>query len=330
MTGRSAADVRWLAEVGDLRILVESPGGAIPLVDRVSLQVAPGEALGVVGESGCGKTLSVLAMAGLVPPGLTQAAGSVASFRGRPVGENASDLLGREIGVVFQDPSATLNPVLRVGDQISEVVHLVGGAAKEEARMRTLDLLSEVGIEDPESKARRYPSQLSGGEKQRVGIAIALAADPSLLVADEPTTGLDVIVQAQILSLLDRLRKTRGMALVMVSHDLSVVAEVCDRVAVLYAGEVVEEGAVDAVLSRPRHPYTRGLLDCLPRLGEASAQVVAIPGSVPSPGRWPDGCRFRDRCAHSFERCGERPPLLPDGDGHAARCWLGEGRSDHV
>ncbi len=321
MTHVDAKGPQPLVVVEDLRLTAGRGGDATSLVDSVSLQIHTGDAVGLVGESGCGKTLTVLAIAGLLPRGVTVAAESRVLFRDRPIDAWDPPPHGSEIGFVFQDPGGSINPVLRVGDQIAEVVRALKGTSRAEARARSLELLAEVGIADPAGKAVRYPGELSGGERQRVGVALALAGDPSLLVADEPTTGVDMIVQAQLLALIESLRRQRGMALVLVSHDLAVVAEVCERVEVLYAGEIVERGPVGEVLSAPRHPYTQGLVGCLPRRGGAGS-ISAIPGAVPVPGRWPDGCRFRPRCAHAFEPCGDRPGLMPLPEGRAARCWL--------
>ena len=305
-----------LSVVADLEIRAGKDGPV--LVDGVDLSVGRGEAIGLVGESGCGKTLTMLAMAGLLPNTL-KATGRV-TFNGVPVTPDPP--LGSGIGFVFQDPAASLTPVLTVGRQIAEVLRYVAGGSGKSASNRSRELLEEVGV-DP-SAADRYPHRLSGGEKQRVGIAIALAADPLMLIADEPTTGVDVIVQAQVLELLSRLREQRGMSLVMVSHDLAVVSEICDRVAVLYAGQVVEEGPVRRVLQEPAHPYTQGLLDCLPSFG-GTDPVRAIPGGVPHPGHWPQGCRFAPRCDRRFDLCDSPPNRVRLSGGGVARCWLHPG-----
>ena len=323
MTGETGTSgTGWLSEVANLSVETKGGGPALRLVDRISFGISPGEAVGLVGESGCGKSLTVLAMAGLLPAALEVAADSRVAFGGRELSDWDPPPHGSEIGFVFQDPTASLNPVLRVGEQIAEVVRVVLGRPASEARLRAKALLAEVGIDDPEAKARRYPSQLSGGERQRVGIAVALAGDPQLLIADEPTTGVDMIVQAQILELLATLRERRRMSLVLVSHDLAVVAEFCDRILVLYAGHVVEDGPVGAVLSHPEHPYAQGLIACLPRMGEGGEDLQTIPGNVPSPGRWSAGCRFAERCSLSFERCATAPPMVDLGGGRSARCWL--------
>ncbi len=322
MTAEGTAAATPLVSVESLTLRAGRDPAAPVLVDRVSLEIAAGESVGLVGESGCGKTLTVLAMAGLLPADVSKAAESRVLFRGRPIEACEPSPLGREIGFVFQDPAGSINPVLRVGHQIAEVVRTLKGTSRSDAHARSLELLAEVGIADPAAKARRFPGELSGGERQRVGVALALAGDPALLIADEPTTGVDMIVQEQLLTLIEGLRERRGMALVLVSHDLAVVAEVCDRVEVVYAGEIIERGAVDRVLTDPRHPYTQGLIRCLPGRAGHGVRVAAIPGAVPVPGAWPPGCRFRPRCAHAHDRCQASPGLLLLPDARAARCWL--------
>ncbi|HSR42692.1 MAG TPA: ABC transporter ATP-binding protein, partial [Longimicrobiales bacterium] len=225
-----------------------------------------------------------------------------------------------------QEPGAALNPVLTVGEQVGEGLRHHLGMNRREARTRVAELLAEVGIPDPELRARTYPHELSGGMRQRVLVAMALACEPSLLVADEPTTALDATIRAQILELLSDLRERRGLALLLITHDLGAVAEVCDRVAVMYAGQLVETGPVAEVFEAPAHPYTRGLLDSLPRVGDPGAPLRPIPGVVPPPGRHPPGCRFSDRCPWSWSRCGAEPPPLLDvaSPGRSSRCWLVE------
>ncbi|HEU4570238.1 MAG TPA: ABC transporter ATP-binding protein [Gemmatimonadales bacterium] len=317
-----------LLSVEDLRIAFPAPGGAVHPVDGVSFTVDRGETLALVGESGCGKSLTALALLQLVPPPGRVVGGrvrlgevDVTALRG----EALRAVRGRRIGMVFQDPLTSLNPVLRVGDQVAEGLVAHGMAQGVAARRRAVELLREVGIADAEARADAYPHQLSGGMRQRVGIAIALAAEPELLVADEPTTALDVTVQAQILELIDQLRQQRGMGVLLITHDLGIVAGRADRVAVMYAGQVVEACPTAELFAAPAHPYTRGLLASVPRLTGPVGRLTPIGGTVPPPAQWPPACRFEPRCPERFARCAsERPTLLPAGDGHVTRCWLAE------
>jgi peptide/nickel transport system ATP-binding protein len=316
-----------LLDVRDLRVAF--PGTApIHPVDGVSFHIDRGETLALVGESGCGKSLTALALLQLLPrPGIV-AGGSVrlgdlelTALRG----EALRAVRGRRIGMVFQDPLTSLNPVLTVGDQVAEGLVAHGMATKAEAARRAVELLKEVGVADAESRAEAYPHQMSGGMRQRVGIAIALAAEPEVLIADEPTTALDVTVQAQILELIDHLRKDRGMAVLLITHDLGVVAGRADRVAVMYAGQIVEDARTEDLFARPSHPYTRGLLASVPRITGERKRLSPIPGTVPPPSQWPPACRFEPRCGDRFAKCAtERPTLLAAGEHHAARCWLME------
>jgi peptide/nickel transport system ATP-binding protein len=327
-----------LLEVTDLRTWFDTERGLVRAVDGVSFHVDVGETLGIVGESGCGKTVASLSMLGLVAGRGRIVEGSSIRLRGEElVGASAERLRsvrGNEIAMVFQEPAASLNPVFTVGEQIAEVLALHRGMDRESARAEAVRRLEEVGIADPGMRVDDYPHQLSGGMSQRVMIAMALACEPALLVADEPTTALDMTVQAQILQLLGALKARRDMAMILVSHDLAVVAEICDRVAVMYAGRIVETGAVSEVFRHPGHPYTRALLDALPSAatvasgdgkGSATGHPRAIPGTVPEPTDWPDGCRFRPRCPLAFATCVHEPELIPlPGTGHTARCWLAQ------
>jgi oligopeptide/dipeptide ABC transporter ATP-binding protein len=300
-----------------------SVGGA-PLVEEVSLSVAPGEILGLVGESGCGKTITALSVMRLVPEPPFRIAGGGIYLQGEDILGLSSEALrrirGARAAMIFQEPMSSLNPVFTIGDQIVEAVLLHQPVARSAARRRAVELLGQAGIAAPERQLRRYPHQLSGGQRQRVMIAMALANDPALLIADEPTTALDVTIQAQVLDLIDRLRRERDMAVLLITHDLGVVAEFCDRVAVMYAGRIVEEGTAADILERPRHRYTQALLRTIPALNPAGAVLPSIPGSVPEPGpdRW-EGCAYLSRCDAAVERCSTRPEL--EGAQHPVRCW---------
>jgi len=280
----------------------------------------------VVGESGSGKSLTALALLRLVPsPGVIEP-GSMVRLGDQVLTELDERAMravrGGRIGIVFQDPMTSLNPVFTAGDQIAEAVRAHRKVTAREARDRALALLEEVGMPAPERRLDEYPHQLSGGMRQRVMIAIALAAEPELLIADEPTTALDVTVQAQILELLDALRAKRGMAVLLITHDLGVVAGRADDVAVMYAGQIVESAPTAQLFAAPAHPYTQGLFASIPTLHGERGRLTPIPGVVPPPDQWPSGCRFAPRCAFRFEKSSEPPPLLPAGPGQLARCWL--------
>jgi oligopeptide/dipeptide ABC transporter ATP-binding protein len=321
-----------LLEVTDLRTYFHTDAGTAKAVDGVSFHVQKGEVLGIVGESGCGKSVTSLSIMQLIPrPPGEIVKGSSIRFKGEEL-VGASEgrlraLRGNDIAMIFQEPMTSLNPVHRVGDQIAEVLRLHRHMNRKQARARAIEMLRLVGIPNADERVDAYPHHLSGGQRQRVMIAMALACEPELLIADEPTTALDVTIQAQILDLLAELRARLGMAVILITHDLGVVAEVCDRVVVMYAGQVVEHGTVEQIFRDPRHPYTEGLLQAVPRLGHRLDQLAVIPGTVPSPNAWPIGCRFHTRCPYGWELCvNEAPPLLDvrtDGEqGRAARCWL--------
>jgi len=317
-----------LLEVTDLRTYFETEDGVARAVDGVSFAIERGEVLGIVGESGSGKSVTSLSIMGLIPepPGRIMPGSSI-RLRGRDlVGLPPSEMRrirGNDIAMIFQEPMTSLNPVYPVGDQIAEAVRVHRPVSKRDARARAVELLRLVGIPAPEQRAADYPHQLSGGMRQRVMIAMALACEPDLLIADEPTTALDVTIQAQILELLAGLRERLGMAILLITHDLGVVAEVCDRVVVMYAGRVMEQGSVRQIFENPRHPYTRVLLRAIPRLGERTDRLAVIPGNVPSPAEWPHGCRFHPRCPYGWELCVQAEPELFDAaPGHGSRCWL--------
>jgi oligopeptide transport system ATP-binding protein len=303
-----------LLEVDGLRVRLPTRAGPATVVDGIGYHVEPGEVFGIAGESGSGKTMSVLALMGLLPPG--GAAEGRAIFAGRDLlrlpRRELRRICGRELAMVFQDPMTALHPMLSVGTQLTEHVRRHLGLGRRDANERALELLRQVRIPDPERAVGAFPHQFSGGMRQRIAIAIALACRPKLLVADEPTTALDVTVQAGIIRLLDRLRRESGLAIVLITHDLGVLSAIADRVAVFYAGRVAEAGARADVLGRPRHPYTRGLLDALPHPERAATPLVAIREAPPSPRRVPPGCAFHPRCPYAQPSCEvDLPPLVP-------------------
>jgi peptide/nickel transport system ATP-binding protein len=281
-----------------------------------------------VGESGCGKSVTAMSVLRLIqPPGRIEA-GSKMLFEGRDImalgDKELRAIRGARIAMVFQEPMTALNPVFTVGDQIAEVVRIHGGT-KQDAWAKAVEMLGVVGIPSPADRAKDYPHQLSGGMRQRVVIAMALVMSPALVIADEPTTALDVTIQAQILELLKSLQQKFGTSILLITHDLGVVAETASRVIVMYGGEVVEEALVETLFAAAHHPYTEGLMRAMPRVGETRDRLSTIPGTVPPPTAWPKGCRFRDRCPYSWERCeSEHPPLYQIGEGHVSRCHLAE------
>jgi peptide/nickel transport system ATP-binding protein len=314
-----------LLAVEGLRVEFPTRHGTLVAVDGVSLTIAPGEVLGIVGESGAGKSLTGAAVIGLIDPPGRIGAGTVL-LAGRRIDNLPPEALrrirGREIGAVFQDPLTSLNPLYTVGRQLVETIttHLELNAAA--ARARALSLLAEVGIPAPERRFDHYPHQFSGGMRQRVVIALALAAKPRLIIADEPTTALDVSIQAQIIALLKRLCRDHDTAVMLITHDMGVIAETADRVAVMYAGRIVEVGPVADIIHRPQHPYTRGLMGSIPSLVGEREELMQIDGTMPRLTAIPSGCAFHPRCPQAFDRCHhERPELMPAGSTRAA-CWL--------
>jgi oligopeptide/dipeptide ABC transporter ATP-binding protein len=316
-----------LLELDNLRTYFYTDNGVARAVDGVSFQVGAGETLGVVGESGCGKSVTALSILRLVrAPGRIEP-GSAIRFEGRDLvtlGErDMQQVRGNRIAMVFQEPMTALNPVFTVGDQIAEVARIHAGMSRRDAWQKAIEMLRLVGIPAPEQRAGEYPHQLSGGMRQRVVIAMALVMNPALVIADEPTTALDVTIQAQILELMADLTRRLGTSILLITHDLGVVAENCSRVIVMYAGEVVEEASTLELFSRAHHPYTEGLLGAMPRVGGEAERLATIPGTVPPPTAWPDGCRFRDRCPYAWELCErEHPPLYQVGAAHTSRCHL--------
>ena len=306
-----------LLAVEGLRVRLPTPGGPVTVVDGVDYEVEAGEVFGIAGESGSGKTISMLALLGLLPD-RSSVAGS-ALFDGHELlgmpRKQLREISGQELTMVFQDPFTSLHPMLTIGRQLTEHIQKHHGVGRGTADKRAAELLADVSIPDPEAALRAYPHQFSGGMRQRIAIAIALACAPKLLIADEPTTALDVTVQAGILQLLDRLRREHGLAVVLITHDLGVLSAIADRVSIFYAGRVVESGSREEVLQQPRHPYTRALLDALPHPEAAKEKpLVAIGGAPPSPGRIPPGCAFHPRCSFARDDCRiEIPALVPVG-----------------
>jgi peptide/nickel transport system ATP-binding protein/oligopeptide transport system ATP-binding protein len=313
-----------LLSVRDLTVTFRAEGRTQTAVDRVGFDVAAGEVLGIVGESGSGKSVTALAVMGLLPANGRVASGEIL-FEGtdllRLPARKMRDLRGRRIGMIFQEPMTSLNPVFTIGDQIVETIVHHERLGRQAARERAVDMLARVGIPSARRRLDDYPHQMSGGMRQRVMIAMALACSPRLLLADEPTTALDVTIQAQLLDLLNDLRREFGMAVVVITHNMGVIAEFADRVAVFYAGRVAEEAPVEPLFDRPAHPYTRGLLASTPRLDADAERLVTIPGAMPNIAAPPPGCRFAPRCGVKVEACeADRPPLVAVGDGHRAAC----------
>ena len=314
-----------LLTVEDLRVEFPTRRGTLVAVDGVSFSIAPGEVLGVVGESGAGKSLTGAAVIGLIDPPGRIGAGAVL-LDGRRIDNLSPEALrrirGREIGAIFQDPLTSLNPLYTIGRQLVETIQTHLDLTPSKARARALELLGEVGISAPKRRFDHYPHQFSGGMRQRVVIALALAANPKLIIADEPTTALDVSIQAQIIALLKRLGREHGTAVMLITHDMGVIAETADRVAVMYAGRIVEVGPVADVIHRAQHPYTRGLMGSIPSIVAERERLEQIDGAMPRLTAIPSGCAFHPRCPYAFDRCRrERPELMPAGETRSA-CWL--------
>ncbi|MEX2649151.1 MAG: ABC transporter ATP-binding protein [Alphaproteobacteria bacterium] len=328
MIGAASVPVpaRPLLEVSGLTVSFAGEGARVPVVEGVGFTVEAGETVGLVGESGCGKSVTAMSILRLLPMPPARIEAGRALLDGEDLlcleGADLRHARGNRVGMIFQEPMTSLNPTMTVGTQVAEVLRLHRGAGGRAAREAAVDMLRQVGIGAPERRFEQYPHQLSGGLRQRVMIAMALICRPALLIADEPTTALDVTIQAQILELLRRLRHELGMAVLLITHDLGVVAEVCDAVVVMYAGRIVERASARALFRRPRHPYTLGLLASSPRGVPRGARLPMIPGMVPPPGRRGVGCAFADRCSRVLERCRtERPDLGPVAPGHDAACW---------
>ena len=324
-----------LLDITGLSTIFNTDDGAIRAVDDVSFSINRGQTLGIVGESGCGKSVTGLSILQLQSPGHIEK-GQIHYYKSNkdlpiditqlaPKSEEMRSIRGNDIAMIFQEPMTSLNPVYTIGNQISEAVILHQRVSKKEARSRSIEMLERVGIPAPHKRVDDYPHQFSGGMRQRAMIAMALSCNPSLLIADEPTTALDVTIQAQVLDLMRELQEELGMAIMMITHDLGVIAEITNEIVIMYAGRVVEKGNLDQIFYHPLHPYTRGLLASIPVLGaDSHKQLHSISGSVPRPSAMPPGCAFAPRCAERFERCDEMPELKAVGEHNSVRCWLHE------
>jgi len=340
MTGETALEDREMSvqdqtepvlEVDDLRTYFDTRDGVVKAVDGLSFTVKPGEILGVVGESGCGKSITSLSVMQLLPRPPARFASGKILFKGRDLLRTSDDemrkIRGNEISMIFQDPMSSLNPVLSIGDQLTEAIMLHQGLSQRQAMDHAVEMLDLVHIPEPRRRLGEYPHQLSGGMRQRVMIAMALSCNPSVLIADEPTTALDVTIQAQILGLMEEIRDKMKTAIILITHDLGVVAEMADRVLVMYAGRKVEEADVTEIFENPQHPYTRGLMRSVPRLtsdfsGARTERLSEIPGIVPALTNLPDGCTFAERCSFATDHCrAEYPPLETKKPNHVAACW---------
>lgn len=314
-----------ILDIHELTTCFATRRGPVTAVDRVSLTLNPAETLGLVGESGCGKSVTALSVLRLLPKPAGRIAGGQILFKGRDLVSLPETKMrrvrGNDISMIFQEPMTSLNPVYSVGFQIVETIRRHRRMNRHSARQEAVRMLSLVGIPDPEARVEDYPHQLSGGMRQRVMIAMALSCHPQVMIADEPTTALDVTIQAQILDLMNRLKFEFGMAVMLITHDLGVVAETCQRVAVMYTGRIVEEADVGTLFRETAHPYTVGLFQSLPKLGGRRNKLTPIPGTVPSLLRLPPGCSFQDRCFRSDNQCRQDPPWAKIGLGHWARCW---------
>ncbi len=324
-----AGENHFLLTIRNLSTYFYTDEGVAKAVDGVDLELEEGGTLGVVGESGCGKSVTALSILRLVPDPPGKIVKGEIIFNGTDLltlsEAQMRKIRGRFISMIFQEPMTSLNPVFQIGDQIAEVLRLHEGLSKKEAWNRSVEMLKLVGIPSPERRVFEYPHQLSGGMRQRAMIAMALACSPKLMIADEPTTALDVTIQAQILELMNRLKKEKGMSVILITHNLGVIAETAKKVAVMYAGRIVEYAEVRPIFATPKHPYTQGLLKSIPRLDEGHARkqkLEAIPGLVPSLLDLPQGCKFSNRCKFVFEKCIEEPALVETSPGHFSRCWL--------
>ena len=317
-----------LLDVSDLKVTFGTRYGTVTALDSVSFHVDQGETLGIVGESGCGKSITALSLMGLIPtpPGKI-AAGSIKFLGSELIGlppAKLRSLRGSDMAMIFQEPMTSLNPVFTVGDQIAEAITLHQNLEHENAFKQAIELLDRVGIPSPEKRARDFPHQLSGGMRQRVMIAMAVSCRPKILIADEPTTALDVTVQAQIFDLLNEVQREFGAAIILITHDMGAISEMADRVAVMYAGRIIEEGRADDILDHPQHPYTRGLISCIPSLDQTQDRLREIPGIVPPLHELGSGCAFAKRCDHAFDRCLTTRPSLSTAGHHPNACFAVE------
>ena len=324
----------YLLKVNDLKTYYYTEEGVVHAVDGVDFGVLPGETFAIVGESGCGKSVTSLSILGLIPSPPGKIVGGEILYNGedllKKTEKQMRKIRGNDISMIFQEPMTSLNPVFTVGQQIGESLKYHQGMNKKEARERAVEMLKLVGIPEPEKAVDRYPHQLSGGMRQRVMIAMALACNPKVLIADEPTTALDVTIQAQIMQLLKKLQQQTGTSIILITHDLGVVAQIAHRVMVMYCGEAVESCDVHTIYKKPLHPYTMGLLDSIPKLTDAAGgRLPSIPGIVPAPDEMPKGCRFAPRCSKCGTRCmAQKPDLIEAEPGHTVRCFLYEGGTE--
>ncbi|MFC4183724.1 ABC transporter ATP-binding protein [Saccharococcus thermophilus] len=321
-------------EVKGLKTSFFTDEGEIPAVDGVDFYINEGEILGVVGESGCGKSVTSLSIMGLLPKGIGRIVDGEILFKGENLvhasEKRMKQIRGNEIAMIFQEPMTSLNPLFTIGNQLVEAIRIHTNINKKEAKTRAVEMLKLVGLPRAEQIIDEYPHQLSGGMRQRVMIAMAMACRPALLIADEPTTALDVTIQAQILALMKELNKNFRTSIMMITHDLGVVAEICDRVIVMYSGKIVEEGDVRTIFKNPKHPYTIGLIQSVPDIRDKKERLYSIPGNVPKPGSVRQGCRFAARCEHAFDRCFQEDPKLYEAEerGHRVRCFLPLGEEE--
>ena len=318
-----------ILEINNLHTYFYTDSGVIKSVDGVDIELREGTTLGIVGESGSGKSVTALSVMGLLMGTTGKVAEGEILFEGRDLtkldDEERRKMRGEKISMIFQEPMTSLNPVMKIGDQITECILMHNNISKQEAWDKAVEMLKLTGVPRVERMMKEYPFQLSGGQRQRVMIAMALVCKPKILIADEPTTALDVTIQAQILDLMENLKQKTGTSILFITHDLGVVAEVCDDVVVMYSGRVVEKGDVRSIFASPSHPYTRGLLASIPKLGECAEELESIPGNVPNPKYMPQGCKFAPRCSCAFDKCREEEPGFYDvGEGHMSRCWLCE------